>query len=561
MFFFVALKVYKPDELSSELYSPLSLLPSSIEPAVFWSNASLLPSPVNNQSHNKLSLQFSSRMPAEMTAQPLGSKSPQILSSVEVYRFSDDGRDYGNVTDKCQQALGGKYGGPSCVVKLIVDIAVGAGSSPGRFQDHNDLKTAASCLADLLEKAVNLHTIHLGSFGALLSVEPRIAPAILALPSLRSFSISWLSDGTLARRFLSLMHHKLDKLHIQALWTDEKVNVYDVIGSIRNMEIDTLELEDIQGEPPRGHSTTLGFSLPSVRELTFRKCRVSMAMLASAFPSLKVLRVAGLKLPYRDDYWVSLDDADAGSWTSLDHAEGPSWFFEKWSPTFPIRCVLLTDRFACTGRSPMSDPQIVRQNTLRLVKRKCPEVLTFPILVNSAPAPSGSPTPDSLRFDNSNAYLGQADFWQSFFASASRLRVLKLVLYVPRKTKDLMAVLKPYMRLLSDDLGGLRDLVFVRLAVVYDVDPISRLPISMTSEQEDMLASTLLGGKSIRVASLSFSTWQDMAGTKRLVPVRSAAWRRDNRQVVDRLEPSTVEHEEEIYKRIIAPNSNYSTDL
>lgn len=487
-----------------------------------------------------------------MTAQSLGSKSPQILSSVEVYRFSNDGRDYGNVTDKCQKALGGKYGGPTCVVKLIVDIAVGAGSSPGRFQDHNDLKTAASCLADLLEKAVNLHTIHLGSFGALLSVEPRIAPAILALPSLRSFSISWLSDGTLARRFLPLMHHKLDKLHIQALWTDAKVNVYDVIGSIRNMEIDTLELEEIQGEPPRGHSTTLGFSLPSVRELTFRKCRVSMAMLASAFPSLKVLRVAD---------WVSLDDADAGSWTSLDHAEGPSWFFEKWSPTFPIRCVLLTDHFACHGRSPMSDPQIVRQNTLRLVKRKCPEVLTFPILVNSAQAPSGPPTPDSLRFDNSNAYLGQADFWQSFVASASRLRVLKLVLYVPRKTNDLMAVLKPYMRPLSNALGALRDLVFVRLAVVCDVDPDSRLPISMTSEQEDMLASTLLGGKSIRVASLSFSTWQYMAGTKRLVPVRSAAWRRGDRQVVDRLEISTVEHEEEIYKRIIAPNSNYSTDL
>ncbi|KAF9812973.1 hypothetical protein IEO21_05858 [Rhodonia placenta] len=275
-------------------------------------------------------------------------------------------------------------------------------------------------------------------------------------------------------------------------------------------------------------------------------------MLASAFPSLKVLRVAD---------WVSLDDADAGSWTSLDHAEGPSWFFEKWSPTFPIRCVLLTDHFACHGRSPMSDPQIVRQNTLRLVKRKCPEVLTFPILVNSAQAPSGPPTPDSLRFDNSNAYLGQADFWQSFVASASRLRVLKLVLYVPRKTNDLMAVLKPYMRPLSNALGALRDLVFVRLAVVCDVDPDSRLPISMTSEQEDMLASTLLGGKSIRVASLSFSTWQYMAGTKRLVPVRSAAWRRGDRQVVDRLEISTVEHEEEIYKRIIAPNSNYSTDL
>lgn len=224
----------------------------------------------------------------------------------------------------------------------------------------------------------------------------------------------------------------------------------EAICAIRNMQINTLELENLQRESPGEYPDTLDFSFPSVRELVLDKCHFSMAMLIHVFPNLRVLRVAEPPLTQYDAFWVDFDDADASFWSSLDHVEGPSEFFEKWSPTFPIHCVSLTDQLAGSDVMPVSNPRIVRDTILRLVQQTNPRALAFPVLVDSEPTQPAAyhdpPTPGSPRYHNLKADPGQADhFWAPFVASASGLRILNLTLRVPPSTEDLMAVLKPYM--------------------------------------------------------------------------------------------------------------------
>ncbi|EED80665.1 predicted protein [Postia placenta Mad-698-R] len=504
---------------------------------------------------------------------------PRALYSVTMHRTSDYGHDYRRVTKFCDYMLDDICCRLIHLHELNLHITFGADSDhSGDIELQEARKDATGRLVVLLQKACNLQSIRLEAFFTLIRMEPNIRPAIVALPSLRNLDISLFRNTMLAEDRDGGIRYDTTYEHGRN-W----VSMREAICAIRNMQINTLELENLQRESPGEYPDTLDFSFPSVRELVLDKCHFSMAMLIHVFPNLRVLRVAEPPLTQYDAFWVDFDDADASFWSSLDHVEGPSEFFEKWSPTFPIHCVSLTDQLAGSDVMPVSNPRIVRDTILRLVQQTNPRALAFPVLVDSEPTQPAAyhdpPTPGSPRYHNLKADPGQADhFWAPFVASASGLRILNLTLRVPPSTEDLMAVLKPYMAILRRVFRRLPGLELVRLAVIYDTHqeksfadwlPVliaparaEWLPASVTPDQVDRLASRLLK-TSVRCLSLSFTAWRHrkVKGGTRVI-VGCAAWEvLPNSQGVNTLERITEAREEEIYGQIMASDPDLITAL
>lgn len=449
----------------------------------------------------------------------------QALSAVTIDDIYGD-LNYQKITGMCTYMLNDIPGRLHCVKSLKIRGGVSAerkAFETGRYREP--FVTAGQKLAHFLENAIQLQSLTLSFFDGIITLEPRIASAIHILPNLRCLDITVTVMRPCVQEFLLSMRHELQKLRLVDYMRSGRV-----LPALMNMKVSDLELTLSEKlGPDHSSNPTNGYhhSFPDVRKLSLwlSDVGISMYTLWRAFPNLRALRIHDC---------VRFNTAETACWKSLDYVEGPVEFFEQWSPTCHVPHVSIS-RIAEPHRFfPYSSTTHALNTTLRLIKQTSPLALSFVIMADPGLADS---------------------FWMPLVECTPRLRSLEVKLHCLSDSGMRPGLIAACMKVIFAALGRMPTVVHLRLSVLNSK---TRFEAAFCHMHEDDLVLQLLEqAPSIRCISLSF------AYCLRYRPpvVKTAAWKVVGARTGRKLEHITESVEEDVRRRIIAPDFDPKSSL